>query len=253
MPISEISQIEMPEWLSLGDFDFDVKRILQDSLYYPASGLDGNPVKYFMGNVFSFLYVDYGISRETFLAELHYRGFYGYRIIHQQSISQFQLAPNGHTVFVPLPDILQNPLYQSWIEPPFCEWVVFQRREGFGPEHNPERFSLIYLCAEGVAAFQAIYLSNKIKPRIVAIIQPGHSFGGNWTNFTRRTEFFARSVLYDRDLWPEYLVNGGWGPPRFYQDPIWPEYSKRVRQIMPRIEGCGGSDRVTTLVWQLSA
>lgn len=227
--INEIEKMEMPEWLKNGDFRFNVKTILKDSLYYPSSGLDGDPVKYFMGNVYSFMYVDYGISREEFLYELQKRGFCGYHIIHQQSLTPRDLTPNGWIVRI-LPDGYKDVLPWSYIKKPFCEWVVFERNANLDDTHNPKRFSLIQLCGEGVATYQAVYLSNNIKPKIIAIIQPGHSFGMNWTDFTNRKEIFAKSVFYNEDLLPDYLINGEWEK-RLLDRVIWDEYNVSVKEF----------------------
>lgn len=56
---------EMPDWLSdlsIGSSAsneavvFPFLKILENSLYYPASGIDGRPVQYLSGFVHSFIY-----------------------------------------------------------------------------------------------------------------------------------------------------------------------------------------------------
>jgi len=232
--INEIEKIGMPEWLASDNFTFNVDKVLENSLYYPSAHFDGDPVKYFMGNVFSFIYVDYGVSREKFLQEINNQGFRGYHIIHKHSISQNDLVPNGWTVQLQ-PDRSEinsnNHFYRNWIKKPFCEWVIFERDEDRDDSYNPKKFSLIYLCADGAAAYQAMYLSNHIKPKIIAIIQPGHGFGGNYTDFTDRSKIFAKSVFYNKNYLPDYLINGGWGKSDFYKNPIWNEYNELVKTV----------------------
>jgi len=177
----------MPEWIK-NPAEFDIHDVLKDSLYYPACGHDGHPVEYFMGNVHSFVYVDYSISRENLLEEIANKGFRGYRVIHQLPISESQLAPNGWRIRV-TPDRAEyhHPdHYSDVFEKPFAEWFIFERTEEYGEDHNPSRFSLLFICADGAAAYQALYLENRIAPKILAIIQPGEAFGCNWTDFTRR-------------------------------------------------------------------
>jgi len=230
--ITEIEKMEMPIWLSSDDFEFNVNDVLKDSLYYPASGFDFSPVKEFMGNIFSFFYVDYGKERTELLNVLkdEYKNFKGYKIIHQQKITQNDLAPNGWTVNI-------NPTRQDGnyrnsmnvnTNKSFCEWIIFERDENIDDVHNPKRFSFLYLYGDGAASFQAAYLSNDIKPKIVAVIQPGHGFGLNWTNFTDRQQIFARSVLYNKNLVPDYLLIGGMGEVEYYMKPMWEEYSKNL-------------------------
>ena len=54
---------------------FPIRLLLRDSLYYPSSGFDGTPVKYLAGKILSFVYVDYGRTRDELHAELEERGF----------------------------------------------------------------------------------------------------------------------------------------------------------------------------------
>lgn len=111
---------------------------------------------------------------------------------------------------------------------PFCSWSILERSNDFPPSHGPRRFSFLYLCADGVAAFQALYVANRALPAIVAIIQPGHGFGMNWTNFTDPEKIFAQSVLENPAGKPTILLYGGIGRRSFYEQPCWPEYTKRV-------------------------
>lgn len=229
--INEIEKMEMPVWLSGNDLNFDIRTILDDSLYYPCAGFDGDPVKYFMGNIFSFVYVDYGVARDGLLEEIETQGFQGYHIIHNQAISQSELIPNDWTVQI-RPEQIEKKggenLVNNWIKEPFCQWLIFERDQDKDDTHNPRRFSLLYLCADGIAAYQALYLSNNIKPKIVAIIQPGTGFGHNWTDFTNRNGLFAKSVFYNTELLPDYIINGGWGKLESYKSPIWDEYKSSI-------------------------
>jgi hypothetical protein len=111
---------------------------------------------------------------------------------------------------------------------PFCSWALFQRREDIPAKHEPSRFSLLYLCADGVAAFQALYLANVAFPKAVAVIQPGHAFGGNWTDYTDHEQIFARSVLGNPSGQPEILLYGGMGRRDYYRESCWPDYQTQV-------------------------
>ncbi len=72
MMITELPEMQLPEWIGAiakgqNDLKFPLENILTDSLYYPASGLNGTPVKFLAGNIFSFVYADYGIKKQVFL------------------------------------------------------------------------------------------------------------------------------------------------------------------------------------------
>lgn len=236
--ITQMSCLQMPNWLLEGSFSFSIDKILRDSLYYPCSGTDGDPVKHFMGNIFSFIYADYGVSQENLLKEMKTQGFQGYHVIHSQSIFQKELIPRGWNTYIAPGANERNPneqFYKDWIQEPFCKWFIFERENDKDDSWNPKRFSLLYLCADAAAAYQALYLSNKITPKVICIIQPGHGFGGNWTDFTDKNSIFARSVMYSSNR-PEYLVNGGYSSKENYKNPIWNEYAQHVCWL-PKTDG----------------
>lgn len=232
--IAEIAPIEPPEWLvnvnaeTISATPFPLKEIITDSLYYPSSGFDGYPVKFLAGNFLSFIYVDYGHTERDLNYELKNYSFTGYETIARRSLTANDLAPNGWTPIQPLP-IDGNPLkHDNWIKKTFAEWMVFQRQADFSDEHGPARFSLVYLCADGVAAFQALYISSKITPKAVAIIRPGTGFGANWTNFRDPKQIFARTVLQNPAGIPEFLLDGeGVGN----SVACWPQYNTKIAML----------------------
>ena len=208
--------MEEPEWLSrlnsktIDETPFPLADVLDGSLYYPSAGFDGDPVRYLAGNVVSFVFVDYGKSEEELTAELAdpANGFRGYEVIASRRLRESELAPRGWAPSL-LPTADEDPFrHHHKIKKPFCSWSILQRRQEAPITHGPQRFSLLYLCADGVAAFQALYIANNAAPRIVAVIQPGHGFGGNWTNFEDPEQIFARSVMQNPSGRPGILLNG---------------------------------------------
>lgn len=221
-------------WLSRADATsivrepFPLHEVLRESLYYPSCGFDGDPVQFLGGNVLSFVYVDYGKTRAELDAALSIGGFSGYEAIATRSVGVGELAPNGWTPSEPLPGDGDPGRFRDAMKQPFCSWSILQRRQNYPPRHGPSRFSLLYLCADGVAAFQALYVANGITPSVVAIIQPGHGFGRNWTNYEDPRQIFARSVLQNPAGMPRVLLYGGIGKTEFYREPCWPNYAQRV-------------------------
>jgi hypothetical protein len=229
--IPEVTQAAKPHWLYTDKFVFDVHKVLKDSLYYPSSGYDGKPIKFFTGNVYSFVYVDQSTTPESLQATINKNGIKGYKQIHKQDIPMHQLIPNGWSVVIKpqREHEYHHPAnYRSWIKPGFCQWFIFEATETKDGEEKPTRFSLLFLCGDGPASYQALYLSNRIKPKIVAILQPGHGFGGNWTNYRDPNAIFAKSVTHNRSLMPDYLVDGGNGYENSYTEPIWDDYPTNI-------------------------
>ncbi|MBM4180494.1 MAG: hypothetical protein FJ209_02930 [Betaproteobacteria bacterium] len=232
--IEQLSLIAEPNWLSridpttIQEKVFPLDGILRDSLYYPSSGFDGDPVRHLVGNFVSFIYVDYGRGREDFESALISPGFRGYDLVAKREVAQQELAPRGWR-----PSFLTSAdgdpsRHREQIRKPFCLWVVLQRRNDVPACHGPYRFSLLYLCADGVAAFQALYVANNMLPAAVAVIQPGHGFGGNWTNFEDPAQIFARTVTQNPAGVPDLLLYGGYGRRDYYRRPCWPGYEKLV-------------------------
>ena len=229
MPIKQLPVIDVPEWLTELSSDsmkgqFPLEKLLQDSLYYPACGFDGNPIKYLAGNILSFVYVDYGYNRDDLINELKNGGFRGYKRVGERSVTERELTPKGWTPTPPNSLDGEPSRSRDMIKEPFCEWLVFERRKDFPVSHGPCRFSILYLCADGAATFQALYIGNSRAPRAVAIIQPGHGFGGNYTNFEDPNQILARSVLGNPNGQPELLLYGGWGEHDLYRESCWPDY-----------------------------
>jgi len=232
--IAEISIPKMPQWLATTDAltinsnPFPLKEILTDSLYYPSSAFDGNPVRFLAGNFYSYIYVDYGLTEEQLNTEINNRGFIGYEITARRELTEKDLAPSGWKPVPPLPED-GDPRSREWfVQKPFAQWIVFQRKQDFTDDHGPERFSLVYLCADGTAAFQALYISNNIAPKAVAIIQSGIAFGGNYTDFRIQNLLLGRTVLQNPAGMPEYLLNGTWDCSP--ECACWTQYDKLIWQ-----------------------
>lgn len=229
----------MPKWLgelSYSDIKPDslpLKRLLTGSLFYPASATDGDPVKYFAGRVHSFVYVDNSTSFQELSEKVNARGFLGYSLLGSTNVSE-SLIPvsNWESDHIePLPALPTEGR-------PYCHWFVFERGLNHGPEHGPERFSLLFINHDGMLAYENLYGLTGITPRMVAIIQPGHGCGGNWTDFTDRREIFAQLMLDKSPKMPRYLLYGGDFACDDYATPCWPEYDEHI-QFIQKTDGHG--------------
>jgi hypothetical protein len=211
----------LPGWLKNIDLraglpEFPLMQVLGRSLYYPACGFDGRPVQFLAGFIHSFIYVDYGTEKDCLRNELEECGFKGYRLARQRPLRRDELAPSEREAIFPHQfrrdgEKLERPFFQSFIKEPFAIWYIFEREEGVEPSHGPERFSLVYLAADGVAAYQVLYLQRNTAPLVLALIQPGAGFGGAYTDFRDPAGLLAHTVLRtngDAPV-PEYLVCGG--------------------------------------------
>ena len=217
---------------------FNLKDILEDSVFYPASGIDGTAIESLSDQFCSFIHVDYSTPKEVveFAMQNHFSGV-GYDLIGIRIISKEELTPNGFVPFnFSLNEHEKQRLQMDFIRDrfycrnfaPFALWAVY--------ELNPlktgktvgkdKRFSLLHVGGEACATFEAIYLNNKINPAAVAIISPGEGYGDSWTIF-RDTDFrFYKNLFFN-------FQNNGVQMPRLLltnmglddNDPcFWPDY-----------------------------
>jgi hypothetical protein len=237
--LHQLPEIAVPKWLAdlspaaIMHEPFPLKEILQDSLYYPACRFDGEPIRHLGGNILSFIYVDYGVSQSEFTDSLKIPGFRGYNLIATRSVTELELVPNGWQPIPLIPSDDKLSREDSGEDPFYC-WLVFQRDEATPASHGPFRFSLLYLYADGVAAFQSLYVANSIIPKVVAIINPGNrSWGRNWTDFSNPRKVFTRCVLGNPSKQPEFLLCGDIigrdiGKLNTHKHPCWPLYREHV-------------------------
>jgi hypothetical protein len=162
-----------------------IKSLLENSLYYPGCGFDGTVIKYVnttvpQWGITSYVYCDYGISEQAL--EERQDTFRGYNILGSRQVDVNELIPNGWTPVLPPGINPQAYLFNknNW-EAPYARWIVYERSREVGEEHGPRRFSLLYLGGEGVATYQALYWTNNLTAKAVAVFE--HGWGGNWTDF----------------------------------------------------------------------
>lgn len=199
---------------------FDIADILENSVYYPASGQDATPIKIFANKYNSFINVDYSVSYEEVKNALESNFLpVGYKLIGRKNISKEELTPNG---FAPL-NIHYNEHEKKRLKKNhikklhnnrifFAIWAVYELDPNSTnkTEGKSERFSLLHIGGEGCATFYALYIKNKINPKAIVIIKPGEVYGDNWTLFTTPKFRFYQSlrknqVEYGAKM-PQYLL-----------------------------------------------
>jgi hypothetical protein len=191
-----------------------LKDLLENSCYYPASGLDASPIIILNGFVHSFIFVDYGVKREDYLSELAEVGFRGYKLFLSRDIEKDEVVPQHWMPRMPM-HLEKIDGFKRLMEAqsrcvPFGHWSIWQRRENFDDGIGPPLFSLFFLAGEGIASYQGLYERNHVVPKACSIIQPGHSFGNNWTNFFKPDHPFWQTIASGPTN-PEYLLVGNYG------------------------------------------
>ncbi len=250
--IDELTRVETPKWLidivendTMGNMPFPLESVLTDSLFYPACGLNGTPIKFLAGNVASFVYVDYAVSRKQYLENIHANdgdgGMLGYHIVAEREILRDKVIPEGWSP--PLTPTGEDDKLDELQEAqskcvPFGHWSIWERNDS---SQGPRYISLFYLAGEACDTYMGLYNRTGIRPRILSIIQPGSGLGGGWTPIESDSGFFKRVVAANPAGLPEYLLHGGEGGEGgegFYEEPCWQEYqSERIVQLPERYAG----------------
>lgn len=174
---------------NIDNIQFPLDDVLGDSLYYPASYLDGTPVRLWKMDVNSFVYVDIRTEKSDLMKEMQKNeAFKGYTIIADRDIKTNELLPKGYS-----PRLLKGidkDRYLSTVEMSninssntFASWYILERNRNLDDSHGTFRFSFLYIRGEGLATYQAIYVDNNILPKVICNIRPGTGFGGNMSYF----------------------------------------------------------------------
>lgn len=224
-----------------------VRKLLIDSLYYPACDIDGGVIKYCNEHygeigINSYVYADYGMEEKRLKDNMDC--FYGYYLKKSRTVSAVDL---GFDLSQLIPECSDDDIEQiyAWRKKPFARYAEFERETDYWPEIGPNVFSLLYLCAEGITVYDKLYLANGIVPKAMAIIQPGTAFGGNWTDYSDPHAPLASTVMKGKTM-PTYFFFGGRGS-FSYNDFMWPEY----RQI-DAIDNYYRNSEGRVTVWQHS-
>lgn len=99
--LDQLPEIATPNWLSqllsetISGTPFPLRELLRDSLCYPSSAFDGDPIRHLAGNFLSFIYADYGVSQDRYTHALTNPGFRGYDLVATRPITESELVPDG--------------------------------------------------------------------------------------------------------------------------------------------------------------
>lgn len=176
-----------PDWLAEfrpGD-GFDPRFFESRTVYYPGSGFDGQPVALFNSTraAHCFIYVDYGVERNALERELDdvRHGFAGYHQIDRVEVQKSDLAPNGWTAHVRP----RNESRSAWDAnaAPFAFLEILERDAGTPEAHGARRIAILFLFADGIAAYDAMFCQVGSHRPPYAVILRDHGWGGNYDRF----------------------------------------------------------------------
>lgn len=236
-----LSQREpIPLWLK--NFSAKSKFNAQDFfgsrvVFYPGSGSDGHPVKVF-GSTHSahcFVYADYGITQKDLERALDGpQGFNGYHSLARLSLQQNQILPSGWSPTLSSEELEQvkNSCFSRGLGvTPYAFLEVLERDSGLDDDHGAERLAILFLCADGIATFDALFCQPESQSLFALLIQD-HGVGGNYDSFG---PLGLMSQLAQRGgRFPQYLL--------CEQRSAWTDYSQVPNSGLD-VGGCWRSER----------
>lgn len=184
-------QEPIPDWLSNFDSnsrfnsnDFMASRIV----FYPGSGSDGHAVELF-GSTHSahcFVYADYGRGQTSIEQELGHEsyGFRGYSTLSRVHLTEQDLTPRGWIRHIRPDEAPGYEFAQKYLNRSYGFVEILARKPEFDDSHGAARLAILFLGADGVATYDALFCQDHSPPVYAALIQD-HGFGGSYTKFGR--------------------------------------------------------------------
>lgn len=237
---SSLREVPRPEWLSERSLDgpLPVDDLLVDSVYYPGSGTDGDPILYLATYFWSFVYADYGYTPASVREALRAGAFGDYRLLGHRAVTEEELplirwnSETGGRLAYGVPVENNAPPFFRRGECPFAEWALLEDRRT-----RPARvISLLFIGADGVTLFDKLYADRDIAPACICVIQAPPAMGGfNWTNFEDENGELMQSLRRVSSGLPRFLLYGGSGNPEWYKKPCWSAYRLRLAWPLKRM------------------
>jgi predicted kinase len=218
---------------------FDLKTLLKNSVFYPASGVCGEAVKVLSARYNSFVHVDYSNSHENVIQHLRKDFSEMYDLVGITDIPIDTVIPQNFRTPVPalneheLDRISQDQIIRDLFHgkvKPFVVWALYRLKAEFPSSQflKAREFSILHIGGEACAVFESVYVRNKINPAAVAILWPSEGFGDNWTLFTNPDFRFYQNIVKNHRIngvpmpevlftharpdnsccWPDYKPNG---------------------------------------------
>lgn len=199
---------QIPSWLlriKEGDSfpyqDFFASRIV----YYPGSYTDGHAVKVFGSthSAHTFVYVDYMIDQKDLESEMIRHPFKGYVNLFKIQLSVQDLAPNGWT---PSIAFRQNRFHNMAIQisAAYSFLQILERENHLTDDHGPKRLAVLFLFADGIASYDALFCQKFAKRNPFAILIHDHGFGRNYDKFG--CGGLMNKIATINGVFPKYLL-----------------------------------------------
>lgn len=194
----------IPNWLlnyKKGN-KFSFTEFLQNRIaFYPGFGNDGQPIKICnqAQYVHQYIYVDYGVPKDKLLANIKVTPFKGYEVYDFIELKYSDLAPNG---WVPHHKPEFNYYNCVNMNDAYALLAIFDREQDLDDDYGAQRFAVLFLFADAMATFDALFINNNITPAIMFLAD--HGFGNNYDRYDNNG--ILHNLAKSNHCLPEYLV-----------------------------------------------
>lgn len=206
---------DMPGWLAeyrSGD-SFQREAFFASRLvYYPGYMDDGQPVKLFGGAhaAHVFVYADYGVTRDQLIERLQTdeTRFRGYTTFDRVDLNESDIVPAGWR-----PTLSESRLGSSHTSmregAPYGFLEVLTRDSRHDEGHGPPRLAILFLGADGVATYDALFCQKESRSVPFAMLLQGQR--GLLHELASKAGVLPHLMLAENNdaVWDEYeLVEG---------------------------------------------
>lgn len=214
---------DVPNWLrsyKKGNAFSALGFFTEKTVFYPGSGCDGHPVALFGGShaTHSFIYADYGTSAKRIIEELKdpTTSFHGYDLFDVLELNEKDIVPNGWRPTLAYENLKHRIKdINKFATEKFAFLAVLERKYTFDERHGPERLAILFLGADGIASYDAIYCQPSIFEPPFAILIEDHGFGGNYDSFGSGS--LLERISNSAKIFPKYILTNN-------SDRLWHSY-----------------------------
>ena len=227
--IADFPGLPFPDWLwaDVPPHPMPLRDVLHLSVFCPVRHFDAQPVRYIAGHLHSFVYAE----EEPGIRALHqkWEQFRGYDVLWSRDIYSADIDNDPS----PPTDVpLQDPAFAKGAY--LGTWSMYRRRIDMSLLHGSDRFSVFYTPGCGALAFDNLYRRFGAVPAMVAILQPRSPCIDRADRENPRGRL-ARTIMTHGKGIPNYLIFGGPGKARTYEQPCWPWFGEHVRRLHDRL------------------
>lgn len=219
---------EMPSWLKAyrKGQPKPLSEFLQSRIvYYPGGRTDWHPLEVFGGShsAHCFVYADYWLSEDELHTELQERGIDGYELLDEVSLSESEVMdamPPNYSRFLSQEELRQaaegTRNFREYIHPkPYALLLILERKSGYGDDYGPGRIAILYLGADGIATYSAMFAGRKA-PHLFGFLLQDHGWGGNYDRFGKGG--LLEKIIERSKVSPDFVLAGN--------DEVYDEYEK---------------------------